>query len=227
MTDLTFQWLGRVPYAEALERQRAYREARIAGERSDVLWLLEHDPVITVGRRHVPDLRPEALVAPVVSTERGGLATYHGPGQLVGYLLADVVARGLSVRATVEALQDGLIAWLATVGVAAARVDGRPGVWVGGDKIAAVGLHFRRGVSMHGFALNLTTDLRGFSGFVPCGIADAGVTSLERVIRAAPEPASAWSEVGEWVAAAIVARSTRKSAPVLLDNEPPFDYKPE
>jgi lipoyl(octanoyl) transferase len=174
-------WLGRVPYAEALQRQRERREAIVAGQAREALWLLEHDPVITTGRRAVDGLDPARLGMEVVQTERGGLATYHGPGQLVGYLLLDVGSRGGSVRGTVCAVEAGLMAWLdERLPRPAARREGHPGVWVGKDKIAAIGLHFRRGVSMHGFALNLTVDLERFRGFVPCGVEDGGVTSLQR-----------------------------------------------
>jgi lipoyl(octanoyl) transferase len=140
--------------------------------------MLEHDAVVTTGRRVVLGL--EGLDIPVVHTERGGLATYHGPGQLVGYLIADMGRRGHTVKSTVAALESGIIQWLASRGVVGRlRTDAR-GVWVEGNKIAAIGLHFRRGVTMHGFALNLCTDLHGFGGFIPCGIHDGGVTSLER-----------------------------------------------
>jgi lipoyl(octanoyl) transferase len=204
-----------VPYPEALELQRRRRDARLAGQVGDVLWLLEHDPVITVGRRPVADLQRSALSVPVVESERGGLATYHGPGQLVGYLIADIASRGGSVRGTIAAIEEGLIGWLAQRGLAASRSTGRPGVWVGGEKIAAIGMHFRRGVSMHGFALNLTVDLRGFEGFVPCGLADAGVTSVARVAGESLEPVEAWPSVGASVRAALAPRRWTRGAPAV------------
>jgi lipoyl(octanoyl) transferase len=199
--DIGWEWLGRVPYREALHRQRQRREAILAGTEREVLWMLEHDPVVTLGRRGGVD-RPLDGVD-VVETERGGLATYHGPGQLVGYPLIDVGRRGGGVRTTVTALEDGVVAWLAGRGVRGERRCGFPGVWVGGDKICAVGLHFRRGVSMHGFALNLTVDLGGFSGFVPCGIDDGGVTSLAMVVPRSPTPAEAAEEVASDVLTAL------------------------
>ena len=191
-----WSWLGTVPYAEALQRQRVRRDAVLAGEAGPVLWLLEHPPVVTEGRR-VPDCptpveRLRAQGIDWLRTERGGLATYHGPGQLVGYLICDVAALGLSVKGTVGALERALIAWLGAQGVAAGPREGCPGVWIGRAKIAAIGLHFQRSVSMHGFALNLTVDLAPFSMIVPCGIRDGEVTSLERLQPGrAPRPGQA------------------------------------
>lgn len=199
-------WLGRVEYRDALGRQRARRDAILAGEAPEVLWLLEHDPVVTVGRRPVGDLDPARVPYPVVATERGGLATFHGPGQLVGYLLLDVGRRGLGVRRTVHAVEEGLIRWLSGQGVAASRRDGHPGVWVPAPlaKIAAVGMHFRRGVSMHGFALNLCVDLAAFDTFVPCGVSDAGVTSLAACGGPTWSPEEVAATVGSAVVAALV-----------------------
>ena len=205
---IPWTWLGRVPYAWALALQHTRRDAIVAGTAPEVLWLLEHEPVITVGRRAVPDLGDLAGDIPVVRTERGGLATWHGPGQLVGYLLVDARRRGWSVKGIVRGIEDGITSWLAAAGVAAGRRSGAPGVWVGGDKICAVGLHFRRGVSMHGFALNLGNDLSGFAAIVPCGITDGGVTSLARLGVPAPTPEQAAPSVATWVGRA-------------LDNPPP------
>ncbi|MBN1336824.1 MAG: lipoyl(octanoyl) transferase LipB [Deltaproteobacteria bacterium] len=193
---LEWAWLGRVPYREALEAQRARREAVIARTTPPVLWLLEHDPVVTEGRRPASGgLSPEALARlgiDHVSTERGGLATYHGPGQLVGYLICPIDDFGLTVKGTVSALEDALIAYLAQQRLQAGRRPGYPGVWIGREKIAALGLNFRMGVSMHGFALNCTVDLAPFGYIVPCGITDGGVTSLERLLGAsAPTPRDA------------------------------------
>lgn len=204
MAGITWVWLGRVPYGEALQRQRTYREGILDHRNPSVLWMLEHDPVVTVGRRGdqgTPDadfFRERGIE--FHRTERGGLATYHGPGQLVGYLLCDIEAHGLTVRRTVEGLEQGLIGWLAERGVEAGLREGAPGVWVGNDKIAALGLHFRKGVSMHGFALNLQVDLAPYDLFVPCGIADAGVTSLHRQpgVRA-PAPREAAASVAATV----------------------------
>ncbi len=195
---LTWAWWGTdLPYREAWERQRAARERVIATGRGEVLGLLEHRSVVTVGRRPTAGTpSPEALAALGVDhvvTERGGLATWHGPGQLVGYLVVDVWGRGLGVKGFVRRVEEGLIRWLATQGLSAGRRSGHPGVWVGPDKVAAVGLHLRRGVSMHGFALNLSGPLAGFDLIVPCGLAGAGVTSVERLggPRLTPAEASA------------------------------------
>lgn len=206
MSGPTAWWLGRVPYREALDAQRSYREALIAGRAAEALWLLEHPPVITLGRRG-GDLRGGPGVArdagyEVVSTERGGLATCHEPGQLVGYLLID--ARDLGVARTVAAVEDGLIGWLGGEGVAAGRREGHPGVWVGRDKVAAVGLHVRLGRTMHGFALNLHNDRRGFALIVPCGVTDGGVTTLEVLTGRRRALADAAPGVGRAVARALL-----------------------
>lgn len=198
-------WLGQVDYEQALERQRRRRQAVLAGAESEVLWLLEHPPVVTTGRREVP---PEQLPAaarglPVVATERGGLVTYHGPGQLVGYLIADLPRHAWRVRGVVRGMEAGLIEWLGTVGVQASRRQGFPGVWVGRDKIGAIGIHLRRGISMHGFALNLQVDLAPFGWFIPCGVSDGGVVSVAALRGASPAPAEVWSAVADSVLAGI------------------------
>jgi lipoyl(octanoyl) transferase len=203
-----WRWLGTVPYRQALERQRAHRQALLEGRAEPELWLLEHPPVVTEGRRPPPIPTPVQLLADHgidwVRTERGGLATYHGPGQLVGYLIVDIDQLRLSVKQTVAALEQGLIDWLATRGIHASRRAAHPGVWVGRAKIGAVGLHFHRRVSMHGFALNLTTPLDPFSLIVPCGISDAEVTTLDRLLGGgAPTPAEAAASVAENILSAL------------------------
>lgn len=180
---IAWEWWGSaLPYGEALERQRARRERVIAGEASECLALLEHRPVVTYGRRPAPDNpSDQALLArgvEVFHTERGGLATWHGPGQLVGYLICHAESHGLVVRTVVAALERGLIRWLAARGVEARCRADAPGVWVGPDKIGAIGLHFSRGVSMHGFSLNLDVEPSDFMGIVACGHREAGVASL-------------------------------------------------
>ncbi len=204
------RWRGRWPYQEALAAQRQFRERRQRGEERDELWLLEHDAVITTGRRPVPDLPDETQLQgsgfSLVHTERGGLATAHEPGQLVGYLLMD--AGPLGPERVVHAVEAALIGWLASYGLAADRRPGLPGVWLpatGGrvSKIAAVGLHFRAGFTLHGFALNLRNDLRGFGLITPCGVHEGGVTSLLAELNAAPTPAEAAVPVGAAVAQAL------------------------
>lgn len=198
-------WKGRVAYGEALAAQRAHRDGLLAGRGNEELWLLEHDPVITTGRRAVDDLDPARIRAAGYAlhrTERGGLATCHEPGQIVGYLLCD--ARRLGIRRTVHAVEEGLIRWLGVVGVPAARRCGYPGAWVGADKICAVGLHVRGGFTMHGFALNLVNDLRGFSLITPCGIRDGGISSVARLVAGAPTPVEAATPPREGLGAFVV-----------------------
>ncbi len=207
MSEVQVAWLGRVPYGKALAQQRERRDAIVAGQAPEAIWLLEHAPVITTGRRRVGDLPSAAQLAEhgteLFHTERGGLATWHGPGQLVGYLLLDLPSRGLKVKAAVCAIEKGLIDWLAAQGVVASRRKGYPGVWVNGDKIAALGIHVRRGVTLHGFALNLCNDLAGFGLITPCGIPDAGVTTLQQLTGRHVEPASVAIEVAGHVSAAL------------------------
>jgi len=197
-----------------LLRQRARREAVLRGEAEPALWMLEHDPVITEGRRPVnPPVPLEALARAGIDwqrTERGGLATYHGPGQLVGYLLLDLPALGLGVRRLVAAVEQGLIRWLASRQLSAGRRPGYPGVWLDRRKIAALGLHIRRGVSMHGFAINLRTDLAPYDLIVPCGMADAEVTSLHKLQPEAPSPAEAAENIALRVLEALASASDRR-----------------
>ena len=183
-------WRGRWPYVEALNGQRERRQAVLRGEAPEALWTLEHPAVITVGRRaSAAGVDREAAAGagvPVVETERGGLATVHAPGQLVAYLILDLRRRRLTIPALVAGLEAAMIDTLASLGVAADRRPGAPGVWAGSEKIGAVGLHIEHGVSMHGLALNLSPDLRLFGLIVPCGIVDAGVCSVKSLMGAAP-----------------------------------------
>ncbi len=205
----TPRWLGRVPYLEALEAQRAHRARLIAGEGAEELWGLEHEPVVTRGRRGTADgLDADALAArgvPAVQTERGGRTTWHGPGQLVVYTLVHVQARGHGPASFVEALEAGVIDWLGGLGLDAGRRAGQPGVWRGADKLCAVGLHISGGVAMHGLALNLCPDLSTYALFTPCGIEDGGVSSVARVLGAAPSPAEAFPGLASALISAITA----------------------
>lgn len=175
------QRLGLVDYRAAWDRQRELAEARLAGG-PDTLLLLEHPPVYTAGRRTEAHERP-AVGVPVVDTDRGGKITWHGPGQLVGYPIIRL-AEPLDVVNFVRRLEESLISVCAGLGVRAGRVDGRSGVWLPADgsrperKVAAIGVRVARGVTLHGFALNCDCDLTAFGGIIPCGISDAGVTSL-------------------------------------------------
>jgi lipoyl(octanoyl) transferase len=180
-----------VPYEDAWERQRHLHAARVAGEIGDTVLLLEHPPVYTAGRRTMPADRPMDG-SPVVETDRGGRITWHGPGQIVGYPILRL-PDPIDVVAYVRRLEAMLIAVCAELGVAAARVERRSGVWVPADsrgparKVAAIGIRVSQGVTMHGFALNCEPDLSWYDRIVPCGIADAGVTSLSKEL-ARPVP---------------------------------------
>lgn len=191
MTALRAIDLGLMEYGEALALQRRLREQRIAGQAPDTLLMVEHPPVVTLGRRTASGdilLSREILQeqgVTVFDVERGGRATYHGPGQLVAYPIVSLRQRGLSVPRYVAALEQALIDYLATLGLAAARRTGYPGVWVRGRKVAAIGVHLRQWVSMHGVALNLSTDLSQYAAIVPCGIIDAEVTSVAAEMGAA------------------------------------------
>jgi lipoyl(octanoyl) transferase len=171
-----------VPYPEGWDLQRLLHERRAAGEIPDTCLLLEHRSVYTAGRRTSPLDRPLTDPGvPVIDVDRGGKITWHGPGQLVGYPIL-ALAEPLDVIAYVRALEEALIRCCADAGVATTRVEGRSGVWISGDgpdrKVAAIGIRVARGVTMHGFALNCDCDLGWFDQIVPCGIRDAGVTSL-------------------------------------------------
>jgi len=180
---MNVQWLGRISHGDAL----ALQERIVARKADDVsvpdeLLLLEHDSVFTIGR--TPDqssLRdPAALPAPVVFTNRGGQATWHGPGQLVGYPLLDLRRQGSDLHRYLRTLEEFIIAVCGDFGVSACRRDGLTGVWVEERKIASLGVGVRRWISMHGFALNVCGPLDGFAHITPCGISGVAMTSLER-----------------------------------------------
>ena len=198
-------WLGIMNYDDALCLQRE-AAARLAAGGDETLFLLEHEPVFTLGRNAV---RSDILMTPakcreldieVRETDRGGKVTYHGPGQLVGYPILNLSPDRRDVKRYVTDLEEVLIYALADFGIAAARspVPERvTSVWVGNDKIAAIGIHLSRWITTHGFALNVTDEpLPFFRGIVPCGITDGGVTSMETVLRkrhSLPEVAEAVS----------------------------------
>ena len=173
--------LGTVEYRTAWQLQRDLADARVAGG-PDTLLLLEHPPVYTAGRRTEPQERP-VDGTPVVDTDRGGKITWHGPGQLVGYPIIGL-AEPLDVVNYVRRLEEALIKVCADLGLDTIRVDGRSGVWVPASagrlarKVAAVGVRVSRATTLHGFSLNCDCDLDAFTTIVPCGISDAGVTSL-------------------------------------------------
>lgn len=182
--------LGTIGYDEALALQKDLVEQRRRGEIPDTLLLLQHPHVITLGVRTRDDrahilATPEALAdrgVTVHETGRGGDVTYHGPGQLVGYPIFDLAPDRCDLHRYVRDVEETLIRALAAFGVEAGRVEGLTGVWVGGEKIAAIGVRISRWITSHGFALNVTTDLDYFGLIVPCGITDRGVTSLSRLL---------------------------------------------
>ncbi|MDC7235154.1 MAG: lipoyl(octanoyl) transferase LipB [Spirochaetales bacterium] len=176
---------GIVPYEEALEWQYDLVEKRRKQEIDDTLILLQHPPVLTTGRRkqeHNILINAEAMNIPVIRTNRGGEVTYHGPGQIVGYLIVDLAAFSRRVKQFVFNLEDVFVRFLdREFGIQAERHDRHRGVWVGDDKITAIGLAIEREITMHGFAFNINTNLDHFRWIVPCGIQDKGVTSLEKL----------------------------------------------
>lgn len=180
---MNVRWLGRVRFEDAFALQEEIVARKIAApETADELLLLEHEPVFTIGR--TPDqtsLGDETrLPHPVVKINRGGQATYHGPGQLVGYPLIDLRHRGQDLHRYLRALEDFLIELSAQFQVTAGRRDGLTGVWVRERKLASIGVGVRRWVAMHGFAINVCGDLAPFSSITPCGIVGVEMTSLAR-----------------------------------------------
>lgn len=175
------RWLGTVGYRSAYDEQHALAAARADGDLDhDVLLLLEHPSTYTAGKRtEAGDLPTDG--SEVITVDRGGRITWHGPGQLVGYPIV-ALCEPLDVVAYVRRLEEALIGVCAAHGVTAGRVGGRSGVWLdhGARKVAQIGIRVARGVALHGFALNVDPDLNAFDAIVPCGIADAGVTSLAR-----------------------------------------------
>jgi lipoyl(octanoyl) transferase len=192
--DLDVRWLGRVEYADGLRLMEEFRRRRSLGSAPDTLLLLEHPPILTLGRggkREHLLASPEELVArgiEVFETDRGGDITYHGPGQLVGYPIFDLSPDRRDVRRYVRDLEEAMIRTAASLGVVAGRIEGMHGVWLGPEadpptpglprKLGAVGVHLSRWITSHGFALNVDPRLEDFSLIVPCGITGRGVTSL-------------------------------------------------
>jgi len=182
-------WVGRVPYRPAFELQQIVAQLRAEEKLPDTMLLLEHDPVYTLGRRAPVEeiLLDDTALAErgieVERTDRGGRVTYHGPGQLVGYPIVRLATADLV--GYVRSIERALIAVCADFGVDAGTIDGLTGVWSGDRKLGAIGIHVSRGITTHGFALNVNTDLSMFNGIVPCGIVDRGVTSLEEITGAA------------------------------------------
>ncbi len=185
--NIDFQWLGRIEYQAALDLQNTMVEQRLAGEIGDTVLFLEHEPVYTIGRtRDRSSLRgePEELPHPVVEINRGGQATYHGPGQLVGYLILDLRQYGQDLHVYLRAVEEILIRQLGTIGIDAGRREGLTGVWVENRKVASIGIGVRKWISMHGFGLNVSRDLSGYDSIVPCGISQVEMTSLNKELGA-------------------------------------------
>ena len=202
-SECTVVWLGRVDYQEAWDLQRALANARVAGTIGDVLLLLEHPHVYTVGRRGQRSdiLLDEAGLAHVGATvhhvDRGGEVTYHGPGQLVGYPIIDLRQWGDGPLRYVRTLERVLIDALSEFRIPARRSEGLTGVWVAEEKMAAIGVKVSRGVTTHGFALNVDPDLSYYRHIVPCGIVNRGVTSMARLLGRPLAVSAVWPHVVE------------------------------
>ncbi len=188
MKRVRASWLGSTGYRQAWDLQAELVRAVLAGSELDSLLLLEHPHVFTMGKAaradHVlwDEAERERRAVEVIWSDRGGEATYHGPGQLVGYPVVDLARLGLTIPAYIEALERSLIDYLAELGIAAQPGEaGLTGVWSEGRKVAAIGIKLNRPVVSHGFALNLTTDLGYFEGIVPCGHAELKATSVEEL----------------------------------------------
>ena len=188
--SLVVRHLGMVDYEPTWRAMQAFTANRTA-DTPDELWLLEHPPVYTLGQAGKPEHLLQQTAIPLVQIDRGGQITYHGPGQLVGYLLLDLHRRKLKVREMVKLMEQVLIDLLAGYGITAARHDGAPGVYVGPAKIAALGLRVKGGCSYHGLSLNVNMDLAPFGWINPCGYSGMPVTQLKDfgVIESVPAAA--------------------------------------
>ncbi|MEQ1839560.1 MAG: lipoyl(octanoyl) transferase LipB [Verrucomicrobiales bacterium] len=177
---MTFRWLGTIAYPEGLALQEDLVDQRSRGLIEDTVLLLEHEAVYTIGRtRDRSSLRdPLNLPHPVFETNRGGQATFHGPGQLVGYFILDLNQYGRDLHLYLRQIESLLIDFTADFGINAARREGLTGVWVENRKLASIGVGVRKWVSMHGFGLNISSDLSGYDAITPCGISDVTMTSL-------------------------------------------------
>lgn len=203
MIPCDVRFLGRLRYGEGLRIQRELVARRIAAEIPDTLLLLEHEPVVTLGRvaraEHVLVDREglARLGVELFETDRGGDVTYHGPGQLVGYPIVDLNHLRRDVKWYLEQLEEVMIRTCARYGVEAARRPGMTGAWVGTEKIGAIGVRVERWVTSHGFAFNVATDLRSFGLIVPCGLQGQGVTSLSAHLGRAVELERVTRDVAE------------------------------
>lgn len=216
--------LGRADYGETLELQRRIAHARI--DRvigGDVLLLAEHDPVITLGRSfHAENLlrtpeQLEALGVSVFEVERGGDVTYHGPGQLVGYPIYDLTEHEPDLHVYLRQIEQCLIDTLGAFGVTGSRREDLTGVWVGSRKIASIGIHVKKWVTWHGFALNVATDLASFDLIVPCGIDDVVMTTMRREL-AERAPHDLWGRVSDGAVEAFCAVFGQTPLTMALDD---------
>jgi len=194
MSSITIERLGRRDYRKTWEYQRSLFSRRLRGDISDTLLLVEHDPVYTVGKSgadaHIPAGRSGfgGRGIPVVHVDRGGDVTFHGPGQLVGYPILNLGNYYRDVHRYLRDIEEVLILTLGDFGIDGQREEGYTGVWVNGEKVAAIGVKTSRWITMHGFALNVSTDLRYFENIVPCGIEDRRVTSMRKILSASVAP---------------------------------------
>ena len=176
--------LGQRPYQEVWDYQKEIQAKRIAGEIEDTLLMVEHEPVYTLGKNanenHLLQSRDQSV--DVFNIERGGDITFHGPGQLVGYPILDLSNYKKSISWYMRILEQIIIDTVSEFGIEAKRIEGLTGVWVGDEKIAALGVRIRRWVTMHGFSINVNTDLDFYDGIIPCGIFDHGITSMEQLL---------------------------------------------
>ncbi len=195
-------WLGRVPYQEALALQNDLAEQVLSGQAPETILLLEHDPVYTIGRgkdqSSLLDLLENKASAPVEIINRGGQATYHGPGQLVGYFILDLRGRGRDLHAHLRLIEQSIISALGRYQLTAHRHESLTGAWVDNRKVASIGVGVRRWISMHGCAINITEDsLAGFNRIIPCGLAGVEMTCVNREI---PPPGTSVAEFAEILA---------------------------
>jgi lipoate-protein ligase B len=227
---LAFVDLGRRRYGETLLLQREMADRRLA-DRSldDVLLLVEHEPVVTLGRgtratslpASLPELERRGLE--VFEVERGGDVTWHGPGQLVGYPILDLTAHRTDLHWYLRQLEGALVATLRQLGIGAGTEPGLTGVWTGGRKIASIGIHVRRWVTLHGFALNVTTDPRAFEPIVPCGIQGVEMTSVARELGGEDDPATLWVRARDAVVTAMGDVFARQPVPATLSSSGTLD----
>ena len=184
LDQIIIQDLGQRPYQEVWAYQKEIQAKRIAGEIEDTFLMVEHEPVYTLGKNanenHLLQSRDQSV--DVFNIERGGDITFHGPGQLVGYPILDLSNYKKSISWYMRILEQIIIDTVSEFGIEAKRIEGLTGVWVGDEKIAALGVRIRRWVTMHGFSINVNTDLAFYDGIIPCGIFDHGITSMEQLL---------------------------------------------